>query len=186
MREHRRGTAGMRPPAGAERVRDLMRRLGNAARGEGRIYLVGGSSAVLVGWRECTVDIDLKLDPEPPGVFAAIARAKDALDVNIELAAPDDFIPAIPGWRERSRFIVRHGPVDYYHYDFHAQALAKIERGHELDLLDVGEMARRRLIRPERLAELFDAIQPALERYPAIDPPSFREKVSRAIMEIRS
>ena len=186
MREHRRGTAGMRPPASAEKVRDLMRRLGNAARGEGRIYVVGGSSAVLVGWRESTVDIDLKLDPEPPGVFAAIARAKEALDVNIELAAPDDFIPALPGWRERSWFIARHGRVDYYHYDFHAQALAKIERGHELDLLDVGEMARRRLIRPERLAELFEAIQPGLERYPAIDPPSFREKVSRAIMEMRS
>ena len=118
-------------------------------------------------------------------MFAAIARAKDALDVNIELAAPDDFIPPLPGWRERSRFIVRHGRVDYYHYDFHAQALAKIERGHELDLFDVGEMARRSLIRPERLAELFDAIQPALERYPAIDPPSFREKVRRAIAEMR-
>ncbi len=174
----------MRPPAGAEKVRDLMRRLGSAARGEGRIYLVGGSSAVLVGWRESTVDIDLKLDPEPPGVFATIARAKDALDVNIELAAPDDFIPALPGWHERSRFIIRHGPVDYYHYDFHAQALAKIERGHETDLLDVGEMARRGLIRPKRLAGLFDAIRPALERYPAIDPSSFREKVWRAIVEI--
>ena len=96
----------MRPPAGAEKVRTLMRRLGNAAR-------------------------------------------------------------------------------DYYHYDFHAQALAKIERGHELDLFDVGEMARRNLIQPGRLAELFDAIQPGLERYPAIDPPSFRLKVSRAIAEIR-
>lgn len=175
----------MRPPAGAEKVRILMRRLGNAARGEGRIYLVGGSSAVLLGWRESTVDIDLKLDPEPPGVFAAIARAKDALAINIELAAPDDFIPALPGWRERSRFIARHGRVDYYHYDFHAQALAKIERGHEVDLFDVGEMARRSLIQPGRLAELFDAIQPDLERYPAIDPPSFRLKVSRAIAEIR-
>lgn len=55
-----------------------------------------------------------------------------------------------------------------------------------MDLFDVGEMARRGLIEPERLAELFEAIQPALERYPAIDPPSFREKVSRAIMEIQS
>ena len=141
---------------------------------------------MLLGWRESTVDIDLKLDPEPPGVFAAIARAKDALGINVELAAPDDFIPALPGWRERSRFIVRHGRVDYYHYDFHAQALAKIERGHQLDLVDVGEMARRSLIRPERLAELFDAIQPALERYPAIDPPSFRRKVRRAISEMGS
>ena len=74
----------------AAKVRELMRRLGREARGAGRVYLVGGASAVLVGWRETTVDVDLKLDPEPPGVFDAMARAKEALDMNIELAAPDE------------------------------------------------------------------------------------------------
>ena len=166
-----------RLPAGADKVRELMRRLGRAARSSGRIYLVGGSSAVLVGWRETTVDIDLKLDPEPEGVFDAIARAKEALNINVELAAPDDFIPSLPGWRERSPFIDRYGSVDYYHYDFYAQALAKLERGHELDWSDVREMGRRRLIRVERLIELYESVEPALVRYPAIDPPSFRKKV---------
>lgn len=166
-----------RPPAGADRVRELMRRLGRAATGPGRIYLVGGSSAVLVGWRETTVDIDLKLDPEPEGVFEAIALAKEALSINVELAAPDDFIPPLPGWRERSPFIDRHGSVDYHHYDFYAQALAKLERGHELDLSDVREMGRRGLIRASRLIELYESVEAALVRYPAIDPPSFRRKV---------
>ena len=78
-----------RANSNAENVRQLMRRLGEEARGGGRVYLVGGASAVLIGWRETTVDVDLKLDPEPPGVFEAIARAKDALDMNIELAAPE-------------------------------------------------------------------------------------------------
>ena len=166
-----------RLPAGADKVRELMRRLGRDARSSGRIYLVGGSSAVLVGWRETTVDIDLKLDPEPEGVFDAIARAKESLNINVELAAPDDFIPSLPGWRERSPFIDRYGSVDYYHYDFYAQALAKLERGHELDWSDVREMGGRRLIRAERLIELYESVEPALVRYPAIDPPSFRKKV---------
>ena len=166
-----------RLPAGADKVRELMRRLGRAARSSGRIYLVGGSSAVLVGWRETTVDIDLKLDPEPEGVFDAIARAKEALNINVELAAPDDFIPPLPGWRERSPFIDRYGSVDYYHYDFYAQALAKLERGHELDWSDVREMGRRRLICVEQLLELYESVEPALVRYPAVDPPSFRKKV---------
>ena len=39
----------------------------------------------LEGWRSATVDLDLKLDPEPEGVFAAIARIKEELDVNVEL-----------------------------------------------------------------------------------------------------
>ena len=173
-----------RPPAGADQVRRLMRRLGGAARSPGRIYLVGGSSAVLVGWRETTVDVDLKLDPEPAGVFEAIARAKDALNINVELAAPDDFIPELPGWRERSPFIERNGLVDYHHYDFHAQALAKIERGHAQDSADVTAMGSRGLVRAARLLELFEAIEPALVRYPALDPASFRDKVSRAAGEI--
>lgn len=173
-----------RPPAGAEKVRALMRLLGRAARSEGTIYLVGGASAVLVGWRETTVDIDMKLDPEPRGVFEAIARAKEQLHVNVELAAPDDFIPPLPGWRDRSSFIVRHGPVSYRHYDFHAQALAKIERAHELDLVDVGEMVRLGLVRVDRLRDLFDAIEPELPRYPALDPPSFRRRVERVLNEV--
>ena len=175
-----------RPPADASRVRQLMRMLGRAARSDGRIYMVGGSSAVLVGWRETTVDIDLKLDPEPGGVFEAIARAKEALNINVELAAPDDFIPALPGWRERSRFIDRFGPIDYYHYDFHAQALAKIERGHEQDLADVKAMGSLGLVRRTRLIELFESIESLLVRYPAIDPPSFRDRVHRASRGIAS
>ena len=175
-----------RPPAGASKVRELMRMLGRAAQSDGRIYLVGGSSAVLVGWRETTVDVDLKLDPEPSGVFEAIARAKEALHINVELAAPDDFIPALPGWRERSRFIDRFGPIDYYHYDFYGQALAKIERGHGQDISDVREMGRLGLIRSTRLVELFESIEPTLVRYPAIDPPSFRDGVHRAARGIAS
>jgi len=70
------------------KVRAFMRALGNEARGEGRVYFTGGASAVLIGWRASTIDIDLKLDPEPPGAFEAIATLKDRLSVNVELAAP--------------------------------------------------------------------------------------------------
>lgn len=148
------------------------------------MYMVGGSSAVLLGWRRATIDVDLKLDPEPPGAFDAIARAKDALKINVELAAPDDFIPALPGWRDRSPFVVRHGPVDFFHYDFYGQALAKIERAHSHDLEDVAAMHRRGLVHPAELSALFARIEGDLVRYPAIDPPSFREKVNRAVAKL--
>ena len=170
-----------REPSDAEKVRAFMRRLGDEARGRGRVYLVGGSSAVLVGWRATTVDVDLKLAPEPPGAFAAIARAKEALNMNVELAAPDDFIPPLPGWRKRSPHIARQGLVDFFHYDFHAQALAKIERGHTQDLRDVEAMRRLDLINAQRLVEFFDAVEPDLLRYPAVDAACFRDKVLRAV-----
>ncbi|MGH8595545.1 MAG: DUF6036 family nucleotidyltransferase, partial [Gammaproteobacteria bacterium] len=127
----------MRNKAIREAIQRLMQLLGNRARGPGTIYFTGGASAVLLGWRDMTLDVDLKLDPEPDGVFGAIRDAKEELGINIELAAPDDFIPPLPGWRERSVFIARVGPVDFKHYDFYAQVLAKIERGHRQDTSDV-------------------------------------------------
>ena len=129
--------------------------------------------------------VDLKLAPEPAGVFEAIARAKDVLDMNVELASPDDFIPAAPGWPGRSVFIVRHALVDFFHYDFHAQALAKIERGHHQDRHDVQAMRRLGLVDAARIEELFAAIEPELIRYPAIDPDCFRDKVRRTVLEMR-
>ena len=169
----------------ADAVRALMRRLGEEARGPGRIYLVGGASAVLIGWRTTTIDIDLKLAPEPAGVFDAIARAKTALNINVELAAPDDFIPALPDWQARSRHIARHGTVDFFHYDFYGQALAKIERGHEQDLIDVAAMRSRALIEPNRLVSFFDAIEPMMVRYPAIDSGCFRDRLRTATLAMQ-
>ena len=72
-----------------------------------------------------------------------IPAIKDDLQVNVELASPAHFIPELPGWRDRSPFIVREGSIDFHHYDFYAQALAKIERAHARDLEDVREMSAR-------------------------------------------
>jgi len=168
-----------RAPATAEDVRRLMQALGEHARGPGKVFFTGGATAVLKGWRDATVDVDLKLDPEPAGIFEAIARLKDELRLNVELASPDQFIPDPPGSAARAEFIVRAGPVEFYHYDYYAQALAKIERGHARDLADVRAMLDRRYIEPRRLLELFDAIEPQLLRFPAIDPTVFRAKLKR-------
>ncbi len=152
--------------------------LGARVRGAGCIYFAGGATALLHGWRTTTIDIDLKPDPEPAGLFEALAVLKNELDVNVELASPDDFIPAVPGWRERNLHIARHGPLDFYHYDLYGQALAKLQRGHARDLDDVRAMRPEGLIKLEPLQEFFTVIEPQLLRYPAIDPASFRAAVS--------
>lgn len=171
----------MRSETDKTKLLAFMAALGRQVRGPGRIYLTGGATAVLYDWRSMTIDIDIKPDPEPPGLFEALAILKDELDVNVELASPDHFIPAIPGWRERSLFIAQHGPIDFYHYDPYGQALSKIERGHARDLDDARSMLRAGLIRADRLLEMLDSIQADLIRYPAIDAASFRD----AVLEFR-
>ena len=167
----------MRGETNKEKLQALMAALGQRVTGPGRIYLTGGATALLYGWRTSTIDVDIKSDPEPPGLFEALAELKDELDINVELAAPDDFIPPLPGWRDRSLFVARHGSVDFFHYDPYGQALSKLQRGHDRDRSDVRGLLENKLIRVSALLEMFSQIEPELIRYPAIDPESFRAVV---------
>jgi hypothetical protein len=169
----------MREAVTAPRLRAFMRALAAEARQPGRIYLAGGASAVLRGWREGTVDVDLKIVPENDRILRAIPELKEKLSINVELASPSDFVPSLPGWEERSPFIAQEGPLAFHHFDFYTQALAKLERGHRKDLDDVEAMVRDELVDPKRLAELFDAVESMLYRYPAVDPPRLRAAVAR-------
>ena len=171
----------MRAPVDEPRIRALARELGRVARGPVRLYLTGGSTAVLEGWRETTIDVDLRLEPEADELLRALPALKESLSVNIELASPPDFIPELPGWRDRSPLVFREGAVDVHHFDLYSQALSKIERGFEQDLGDVHAMIERGLVEQERLRELYEAVEPELYRYPAIDPPAFRKKLDAAL-----
>lgn len=173
----------MRAAATREKILLLMEEIGKAARSPGRIYIVGSSSALLLGIRDRTLDINLKLDPEPEGVFEAISEAKNRLAVNVELAAPDQFIPPLPGWQVRSEHIMDFGPVSYYHYDFYGQALAKIERGYDQDLSDALALVQRGKVDVAKLRQLFDMIRPELLRYPAVDEESLTAMVNQFISE---
>ncbi len=167
----------MRELADATRIRDFLKALGAQAEGNVRVYLTGGATAVLLGWRATTLDLDLKIVPDSDRMLAAIPRLKEALKINVELASPDAFIPELPDWEARSPLITREGTASFYHYDFYAQALSKLERGHDQDMDDVREMVRRGLLRPAKLLEYFEQIEPRLYRYPSIDAPSFRRAV---------
>lgn len=173
----------MREKVGAEAIERFMKALGRTRRTNARIYFVGGVSAVLLGWRESTIDIDLKLVPEANEILKALPDLKERLQINVELASPDDFIPPVPGWEERSGFIAREGGIDFFHYDFYAQALAKLERGHSIDLLDVHQMIDRGLVEPAKLLEYFSRIEDQLYKYPAIDAKSFRRTVEEFIQK---
>ena len=173
----------MRQQVDRPRLERFLRALAVSAKQPTNIYLTGGASAVLLGWRDATIDVDLKMIPESDHLLRAIPTLKNELSVNVELASPQDFIPEVPGWQDRCRFIIQEGQVAFFHYDFYGQALSKIERFHERDVLDVNEMLRRKLVDPRRLRESFEAIAPVLFRFPSIDPGSFRRNLDSIVPE---
>ena len=176
----------MREPVTADRIREFARALASRTNAEVRIYLTGGATAVLRGWRPTTLDIDLKIVPDSDPVLRALPDLKEKLRLNVELASPDDFLPDLPGWQDRSAFIVREGTISFFHYDPYAQALAKIERGHEQDLHDVARAIAEGLVDRRRLKELFESIEPRLYRFPAIDPKTLRRAVEAICAEDRT
>jgi len=168
----------MRDIATSERIDRFLSALAQVATTPTTVYLVGGATAVLVGWRDSTRDIDLVIRPETDALLRAIPKLKEQLSINVEFAAPDHFIPVPTHWEERSPVVKRIGHLTVRHYDLTAQALAKIERGHVRDLADVRAMLDAGLVTSEGLRTAFEDVADQLYRYPAVDPESYRHALN--------
>jgi hypothetical protein len=115
----------MRQPVTTANLQLFMKAVAASVTTPSRIFLVGGATSVMLGWRTSTI----------------------------------------------------------YHYDFYAQALAKIERGHRRDREDVDHMIKNDLVDPVRLLQLFSAIEDHLYLVPSLNPASFRRDVERIVRE---
>jgi hypothetical protein len=159
----------MRGELTLEGLRELMKELARSAPGgrSYRVYLVGGGTAVLLGWRGSTIDADLYSDREE--VFRDIQRLKERLQLNVEFVRPEDFVPALAGTVERHVFIETIGSVSYYHYDPYAQLLSKVVRGFRQDLLDAEKVLSSGMVAAEHFRSLVHQIaESAYARYPAL------------------
>jgi hypothetical protein len=164
----------MREIASAERIERFLAAVAASTTDATTVYLTGGATAVLIGWRDTTRDIDLIIQPERDALLQTIARLRDELALCVDLTAPDRFIPVPPRWEERSPLVSHRGLLTVRHFDLTAQALAKIERGHTRDIADVHALLDAELVSADGLREAYDRAAPQLYRYPAIDPDTYR------------
>jgi hypothetical protein len=131
------------------------------------VYVVGGGTAVLLGWRPATIDADLYSDQEE--VFHDIQAIKERLQLNVELVRPEDFVPPLAGTADRHVFIETIGKVRFFHYDPYAQVLSKLVRGFRKDLLDAASFLSSGMVDADRLQQLVRGISvPAYARYPSL------------------
>jgi len=161
-----------------EALRELMQELSRTAPPDEsfRVYLVGGGTAVAAGWRNATIDADLHADDE--AVFRDIQGIKERLELNIEFARPEHYVPPLDGSENRHVFVDRAGDVEFYHYDPYAQLLSKVVRGFRKDLLDAERFVTSGMVDPERFRELVEGIpDTAYARYPNLSRPAVEEAV---------
>lgn len=173
----------MRRSLTREGLLDLMKALAHSAprRGSYRVYFIGGGTAVMAGWRVSTIDADLYSDTE--AIFREVQAIKERLQLNIEFARPEDFVPALAGSASRHVFIETVGAVSFYHYDPYAQLLSKVVRGFNRDMLDASSFVTSGMVDPKRFRSLVNGItEAAYAKYPALS----RRAVLEAVNEFLS
>jgi hypothetical protein len=168
----------MREELTRDRLISLMKELARTAPPDGnyRVYLLGGGTAVYLGWRRSSIDVDLFSDQQD--VFGDIQAIKERLNMNIEFARPEDFVPPLRGTLDRHVFIDTIGRISFYHYDPFAQLLSKVVRGFQRDLDDAKEFVRRGMVDPRRFRNLVAEIpDSAYARYPSLSRSGVEEAV---------
>ena len=132
-----------------------------------RVFLVGGGTAVLMGWRDSTIDADLHSDGGEG--FREIQSIKERLELNIEFVRPEDFVPPLAGSEGRHVFIQTEGHVSFYHYDPCAQLLSKVVRGFRRDLEDARQFIASGMVDAGQFRTLVREIPAdAYSKYPAL------------------
>jgi hypothetical protein len=180
-------------PAGAmreeftrDRLRPLMNELARTAprRGSFQVFFVGGTTAVAMGWRRSSVDVDLF--SEQDAVFRDIQGIKERLRMNVEFARPEDFVPPLTGAGDRHLFIEKVGPISYFHYDPYSQILSKIVRGFQKDLEDARAFLREKLVEPDRFRSLVRTIPDSTyAKYPRLSRAAVETAVDRFLADER-
>ena len=136
-------------------------------RGSYRVYFVGGGTAVYLGWRSSSINVDLYSDQEV--VFRNIQEIKERLNINIEFARPEDFVPPLKGTGDRHVFIDAVGTITFSHYDPYAQILSKVVRGFQRDLDDARDFIDSGMVDPKKFRSLVAAIpDSSYARYPSL------------------
>jgi hypothetical protein len=162
----------------------LMKELARGAprRGTYRVYFVGGGTAVYLGWRLSSIDVDLCADQEV--VFRNIQEIKERLNINIEFARPEDFVPPLKRTADRHVFIDTIGVITFYHYDPYAQLLSKVVRGFQRDLEDARKFIEAGMVDPQQFRSLVAVIpDSAYAKYPSLSKGGIENAVETFLMD---
>ena len=168
-----------------EGLQELMKELARSAprRRSYRVFFVGGGTAVHAGWRASTIDADLYSDDEE--IFRDVQGIKERLQLNIDFARPEDFVPALAGSEDRHVFIETVGRVSFYHYDPYAQLLSKLVRGFNRDMQDAENFLASGMVDAQRFRSLVRGIpDKAYAGYPALSQQAVLDAVDDFLSRI--
>jgi hypothetical protein len=160
-----------------QQVEQFLQDLGQAFRGRGRMYLLGGAALVHARVR-CGPTQDIGLVVTRGDLYQAARKVAQAMSIAIEFTSPSLWIPLPSQWETMSRYVGRYGKIDVFYLDFYAIALSKMNRGNDRDIKDVKLLLQQGLL---SLAELDAAYGEVVAnmgkgRYRRMDPQQFARR----------
>ncbi len=118
-------------------------------------------------------------------LFRNIQEIKERLNINIEFARPEDFVPPLKGTADRHVFIDTVGTITFYHYDPYAQLFSKVVRGFQRDLDDARKFMDSGMVNPQKFRALVAAIpDSAYARYPNLSRIGINNALETFLTEI--
>lgn len=166
----------MRDNSDIKQIHKFIAKVGQLVRVPLTIYFSGGATAVMFNIRETTIDVDIRFEPDEMQMYKTIQVLKEKLNMNIEIASPLDFIPGLPGWKERSIFITECGKVTFFHFDLYSQIISKVQRGWEQDLEDARGFLKTG-IEKTKLKQLFSEIKEGFIKFPSVNVNNLEKKL---------
>ncbi len=161
--------------------------LGRCFRHPGRLYLVGGTSLLLVGAKTVTLDVAVQFEVEAAyhtEWVRCVRQVSRQLGIPVEQVSPADFIPLPTGHEARHQYIGRFGQLDVFHFDFYSVALSKVHRGNEKDFTDLVAMVQQGLVEMDQLKRYFREVLQHVEAHDiSASPEEFQRKF--ALFEAR-
>lgn len=149
-------------------IQSFMKSVGRVLKKRATFYLTGGSTAILYGFRESTIDIDIAGDMDE--LFAHIPKIKDRLQINVELAKPTDFVPNLPNEENRHLSIGTFGKATFMHFDPYSQVFSKIVRGHMTDVADAKALVAAKLVDTKELCAMIKKLPDySFAKYPRLN-----------------
>lgn len=149
------------------RLIQFLKRLGQCFRRYGRLYLVGGSSLLLLGAKEVTLDIDINFEVDSAyhsEFVQCLRRVGREMGLAWEVASPDQFMALPKGYQQRHIYIDRYELIEVFHFDLYSTALSKISRGNQKDFEDVIHMLESGIVEWAKLEQDYQEVLPLLEQ----------------------
>lgn len=159
-----------------EIIQSFMKSVGKVLKKRATLYLTGGSTAILYGFREGTIDIDIAGDMDE--LFSHISKMKERLQINIEMAKPTDFVPSLKDEKNRHILIGTFGKATFMHFDPYALAFSKIVRGHATDIADAKALMTSKLVDAKKLCAMVKRLSDHdFAKYPRLNRPAIEAAI---------